>query len=49
MSTVEIKFESDDDDDSNDDKVYLPDSLRSPKRDWFFTLYFNYFNTSHIA
>ncbi|EIE92449.1 hypothetical protein RO3G_16971 [Rhizopus delemar RA 99-880] len=32
MSTVEIKFESDDDD-SNDDKVYLSDSLRSPKQD----------------
>ncbi len=32
MSTVEINFESDDND-SNDDKVYLPDSLRSPKRD----------------
>jgi hypothetical protein len=35
MSTVEINFESDDgsNDDSNDDKIYLPDSLRSPKRD----------------
>lgn len=31
MSTVEINFESDDD--SNDDKIYLSDSLRSPKRD----------------
>ncbi|KAI9351685.1 hypothetical protein BD770DRAFT_326303, partial [Pilaira anomala] len=31
MSTVGIKFESDND--SVDDKSYLPDSLRSPKRD----------------
>lgn len=33
MSTVEINFESDGDDDDSNDKVYLHDSLRSPKRD----------------
>ncbi|KAI8080968.1 hypothetical protein BDF21DRAFT_444328 [Thamnidium elegans] len=37
MNSIEINFESDNDD-CNDDKVYLPDSLRSPKRDYFFLL-----------